>query len=204
MPGGAPGMTGSNKQQQQQPMMNPQAAMNPSQLLNHHLSAQQGMPGMPGIQMQHQMPQYGHDMHQGMNLNGVPKPQDVVYLGAQPPMGVMPHQSQFARTAPAVSLFHYFCITTHDRFIQIFVSQISSTNTKKLWEKGSISDVRVPTTGSLGPLQLHGGNDHAVWRDLPWSAQTDNILQSRRAFAQGHESMNPVMSGILRYETCLI
>lgn len=106
---GAPGMTAAtNKQaqQQQQPLMNPQAAMNPSQLLNHHLSAQQGMPGMPGIQMQHQMPQYGHELHQGMNLNGVPKPQDqVVYLGAQPPMGVMPHQNQFARTAPAVSTF---------------------------------------------------------------------------------------------------
>lgn len=79
----------------------------------------------------------------------------------------------------------------------IFI-QISSTNTKKLWEKGSISDVRVPTTGSLGPLQLHG-SDHAVWRDLPWSAQSDNILQSRRAFAQGHETMNPAISaGILR------
>lgn len=112
MPGGAPGMTGSNKQQQQQQMMNQQAAMNPSQLLNHHLSAQQGMPGMPGIQMQHQMPQYGHELHQGMNLNGVPKPQDqVVYLGAQPPMGVMQHQNQFARTAPAVSFL--FCLETY-------------------------------------------------------------------------------------------
>lgn len=106
-------MTGSNKQQQQ-PMMNPQAAMNPSQLLNHHLSAQQGMPGMPGIQMQHQMPQYGHELHQGMSMNGVPKPQDVVYLGTQPPMGVMTHQNQFARTAPAVSGLCLISQSTHD------------------------------------------------------------------------------------------
>lgn len=116
MPGGGPGMTGSNKQQQ---MMNPQAAMNPSQLLNHHLSAQQSMPGLPGMQMQHQMPQYGHELHQGMNLNGVPKPQDqVVYLGAQPPMNVMQqHQNQFARTAPAVR----FCFSRRVTLLILFI-----------------------------------------------------------------------------------
>lgn len=76
---------------------------------------------------------------------------------------------------------------------------MSTNNAKKLWEKGSITDVRATSTGSLGPLQLHGSTDNQVWRDTTWSSQTENILASRRAFAQAPD-LNPAISaGILRY-----
>lgn len=146
-----------------------------SQLLNSQLNTQ----GMHQMQGMPPMPQYGDPLHHSMNLNGVnvPKQQDqVVYLGAaQPPMGVMPPQSQFSRAAPT----------------------LSTVNAKKLWEKGSITDVRATTTGSLGPLQLP--SEHPVWRDTTWSNQTENLLASRRTFAQAPDINSAMSAGILRY-----
>lgn len=69
-----------------------------------------------------------------------------------------------------------------------------TTSAKKLWEKSSVSDMKIPTGGSLAPLQLHGGPEQ-MWRDSTWSTQGETILAPpRRAYP--HESN--ASAGILR------
>lgn len=83
-------------------------------------------------------------------------------------------------------------------------SQINTSATKKLWEKGggSSNDVKVATgagaTGPLAPLQLHGSTDHQVWRDSTWSTQGDAILASRRIFPHAPDTNPTGSTGILR------
>lgn len=94
--------------QQQQNHLN-NAVMN-------HAAAMNNASGMPPMPMT--MPGgniYDH-VHQNVNGVGVPKPaeQQLVYLGGQPHLGVMPPQSQFmqaavARNAAAVSNISVIC-----------------------------------------------------------------------------------------------
>lgn len=85
-------------------------------------------------------------------------------------------------------------------FVCLF--QITTSATKKLWEKGGGNDVKVATggaTGPLAPLQLHGTTDHQVWRDSTWSSQGDAILASRRIFPHAPDTNPTGSTGILRY-----
>lgn len=53
--------------------------------------------------------------------------------------------------------------------------------------------MKIPTGGSLAPLQLHGGPEQ-MWRDSTWSTQGETILAPpRRAFHDSNAS-----AGILR------
>lgn len=207
----------AQQQQQQQQHQHQQMLGHPShsQLLNHQMHQ---MAGMPPIQYDHGMasmaglnglgphgaPQGAGPKHIGAGVGGGggvgQDPNQVVYLGAQPPMGQImghPQQSQFVRAAAAAAAAG---VNNPSAVNPLSLAQMTTNNAKKLWDKGGISDVRVPTSGSLGPLQLHGPSDgHPVWRDSTWSTQTESILASRRAFAQAPD-INPAMSaGILRY-----
>lgn len=54
--------------------------------------------------------------------------------------------------------------------------------------------MKIPTGGSLAPLQLHGGPEQ-MWRDSTWSTQGETILAPpRRVYP--HESN--ASAGILR------
>lgn len=75
-------------------------------------------------------------------------------------------------------------------FFFVLIFQITTSATKKLWEKsgGSVSDMK------LNSLQIHGGPEQ-VWRDSTWSTQGETILAPpRRPYP--HDS-NP-SAGILR------
>ena len=80
--------------------------------------------------------------------------------------------------------------------------QITTSAAKKLWEKSSVNDMKMPTAGgvgggSLAPLQLHGGPEHQVWRDSTWSTQGEGILAPpRRSFPPQQD--NSQSAGILR------
>ncbi|XP_055612803.1 maternal protein pumilio-like, partial [Uranotaenia lowii] len=76
---------------------------------------------------------------------------------------------------------------------------ITTSATKKLWEKSGGSDVKVASgpTGPLAPLQLHGSTDHQVWRDSTWSSQGDAILASRRIFPHAPDTNPTGSTGIL-------
>lgn len=80
--------------------------------------------------------------------------------------------------------------------------QITTSAAKKLWEKGGVADMKMPTGGPLAPLQLHGGPEHQVWRDSTWSTQGEGILPApRRSFPthpQDTNSSAQQSAGILR------
>ncbi|KAJ6636061.1 Maternal protein pumilio [Pseudolycoriella hygida] len=85
-------------------------------------------------------------VHQSVNVNGVKPNEQLVYYSGQPHSGVMqPHQYPSNRNAAA----------------------ITTSATKKLWEKPSVGDMKMPTSGPLGP-----------WRDSTWSTQGEGILTS--------------------------
>lgn len=68
-----------------------------------------------------------------------------------------------------------------------------TTSAKKLWEKGGVSDMKIPTGSSLAPLQLHGGPEQ-MWRDSTWSTQGETILATPRRYHESNAS-----AGILRW-----
>ncbi|XP_055695961.1 maternal protein pumilio isoform X3 [Lutzomyia longipalpis] len=157
------------QQQQQQNHMN-----NTSQILNQTLNS-----ATAGLPMQMAAIQGGiyDPVHQ--NMNGLPKPtEQLVYLGGQPHLGVMPPQSQYMQARNTAA--------------------ITTSAAKKLWEKGGPGDMKIPsaTSGPLAPLQLHGGPEHQVWRDSTWSTQGE-ILTPRRTFQQAQETNSTGSTGIL-------
>lgn len=85
-------------------------------------------------------------------------------------------------------LNHTFFFFRLIAFLQI------TTSAKKLWEKGGVSDMKIPTGGSLAPLQLHGHTEQ-MWRDSTWSTQGETILAPPRRYP--HESN--ASAGILRW-----
>ncbi|XP_065082849.1 maternal protein pumilio isoform X2 [Ochlerotatus camptorhynchus] len=186
-------------QQQQLPMIN----HHPSQLANHlnhqnHLNqtmlnhtamgnAAAAAAAASGLQTM-QMPMQGAGMYDhlhppNVNVNGVvPKPpgqEQLVFLGGGQQYGVLAPQNQYIARNNAA---------------------ITTSATKKLWEKGGSNDVKVATggaTGPLAPLQLHGTTDHQVWRDSTWSSQGDAILASRRIFPHAPDTNPTGSTGIL-------
>lgn len=83
-------------------------------------------------------------------------------------------------------------------FVIFSILQITTSAAKKLWEKSGVADMKMPSGGSLAPLQLHGGPEHQVWRDSTWSTQGEGILPApRRSFP--HQQDNNQSTGILRY-----
>lgn len=65
-----------------------------------------------------------------------------------------------------------------------FLLQITTSATKKLWDKNSVVDMKMPTSGPLAP-----------WRDTTWSIQGDGILTSHRPYPHQDNNQN---AGILR------
>ncbi|XP_055644551.1 maternal protein pumilio isoform X2 [Toxorhynchites rutilus septentrionalis] len=176
------------QQQQQMPMIN-----HPSQLtnhlnhqnhLNHTMLNHTAMGNAAAMQMQMQgAGMYDHLHPPNVNVNGVvPKPppgqEQLVFLGGGQQYGVLAPQNQYIARNNAA---------------------ITTSATKKLWEKGGSNDVKVASgaTGPLAPLQLHGSNDHQVWRDSTWSSQGDAILASRRIFPHAPDSNPTGSTGIL-------
>ncbi|XP_058447474.1 maternal protein pumilio isoform X2 [Malaya genurostris] len=191
-------MQAQQQQQQQLPMIN-----HPSQLANHlshqnHLNqtmlnhtamgnaaaAAAAAGGMPTMQMPMQgAGMYDHLHPPNVNVNGVvpkhPQGQEqLVFLGGGQQYGVLAPQNQYIARNNAA---------------------ITTSATKKLWEKGGSNDVKVATgaTGPLAPLQLHGSTDHQVWRDSTWSSQGDAILASRRIFPHAPDTNPTGSTGIL-------
>ncbi|XP_058823446.1 maternal protein pumilio isoform X2 [Topomyia yanbarensis] len=183
------------QQQQQLPMIN-----HPSQLANHlshqnHLNptmlnhtamgnAAAAAAGMPTMQMPMQgAGMYDHLHPPNVNVNGVvpkhPQGQEqLVFLGGGQQYGVLAPQNQYIARNNAA---------------------ITTSATKKLWDKGGSNDVKMATgaTGPLAPLQLHGSTDHQVWRDSTWSSQGDAILASRRIFPHAPDTNPTGSTGIL-------
>lgn len=58
--------------------------------------------------------------------------------------------------------------------------------------------MKMPSGGSLAPLQLHGGPEHQVWRDSTWSTQGEGILSAPRRTFTTHQQENNQSAGILR------
>ncbi|XP_053697193.1 maternal protein pumilio isoform X1 [Sabethes cyaneus] len=191
-------MQAQQQQQQQLPMIN-----HPSQLANHlnhqnHLNqtmlnhtamgnaaaAAAAAGGLPTMQMPMQgAGMYDHLHPPNVNVNGVvpkhpPGQEQLVFLGSGQQYGVLAPQNQYIARNNAA---------------------ITTSATKKLWEKGSSNDVKVATgaTGPLPPLQLHGSTDHQVWRDSTWSTQGDAILASRRIFPHAPDTNPTGSTGIL-------
>lgn len=68
-------------------------------------------------------------------------------------------------------------------YFYFIILQIA-TNAKKLWEKSSVGDMKMPNSGPLAP-----------WRDSTWSTQGEGILpSSHRPYP--HQEIN--QTGILR------
>lgn len=193
-----------HQQQQQQQQQLPMINHHPSQLANHlnhqnHLNqtmlnhtamgnaaaAAAAASGLPTMQMPMQgAGMYDHLHPPNVNVNGVvPKPppgqEQLVFLGGGQQYGVLAPQNQYIARNNAA---------------------ITTSATKKLWEKGGSNDVKVATggaAGSLAPLHLHATTDHQVWRDSTWSSQGDAILASRRIFPHAPDTNPTGSTGIL-------
>ena len=86
-----------------------------------------------------------------------------------------------------------------DFFVVVVVVyfQITTSTAKKLWEK---SDGKGSASAGVsgGPLNpLHIGDPH-VWKDSPWSTQSETILTRPRTFPQAPDTSASGNAGILR------
>lgn len=64
------------------------------------------------------------------------------------------------------------------------IFQISTSATKKLWEKSGVGDMKMSTSGPLAP-----------WRDSTWSTHGDILAPSHRPYPHQESNQN---TGILR------